>query len=55
MCFVPVPKTEVTRSSSYVHHMLGRFAPHWEMCDFRMGMGSCFYPMKLKKHQSSHA
>ncbi len=29
-------------------------APSWEMCDFRMGMGSCIYPMTCKKHQGSH-
>ncbi len=30
-------------------------APHWEMCDFHMGTGSCFYPMACVKHQNSHA
>ncbi len=28
-------------------------APSWEMCDFCMDMGSCFYPMTCKKHQCS--
>ena len=28
-------------------------AVSWEMCDFRMGMDSCFYPMAFKKHQGS--
>ena len=30
-------------------------ALNWEMCNFCMGMGSCFYFMTCKKHQSSHA
>ena len=29
-------------------------APSWEMCNFSMGMGPCFYPMTHKKHQGSH-
>ena len=27
----------------------------WEVCNFHMGMGSCFNPMTYKKHQSIHA
>ena len=30
-------------------------APSWEMCNFHMDMGSCFYPMTCEKHQGSHA
>ena len=32
--------------------------PSWEMCIFRLGMGSCFYPMTCNlndtKHLASH-
>ncbi len=54
--------------SNEVHHQgLGRTmswakccpgsddALSWKLCDFHMGMGSCFYPMTCKKHQDSHA
>ena len=30
-------------------------APSWEICNFCMGMGSCFYPMTSKKFKASHA
>ena len=27
------------------HRPSGSWGPNWELCDFSMGMGSCFYPM----------